>query len=97
MAILRLAEASSIFVIGAVLEHARELDVVKEPLLDGRLLEQVVDLFVCEAIAQRREDLAKILLAQESCHSPDRTDMPLRTQNGPHLRWRRRSIRTRFL
>ena len=52
----------SLVVLGAVLEDAGELDVVELSVLDGRLLEEVVDLVAAEPLPHRHQDVAQIVL-----------------------------------
>ena len=50
-----------------MLEDAGELDVVELPVLDGRLLEEIVDLVAAEPLPHRHQDVAQIVLRQASC------------------------------
>ena len=54
-------------VLGAVLEDARELDVVELPVLDGRLLEEVVDVVAAEPLSHRHQNVAEVVLGKRSC------------------------------
>ena len=51
-----------------MLQDSGELDVVEEPVLDGRLLEEVVHFLAAEAVAEGHQDLAEIILGQGSCN-----------------------------
>ena len=50
-----------------MLEDAGELDVVELPVLDGRLLEEIVDLVAAEPLPHRHQDVAEIVLGQGPC------------------------------
>ena len=54
-------------VLGAVLEDAGELDVVELAVLDGRLLEEIVDLVAAEPLSHRHQDVAQVVLGQTPC------------------------------
>ena len=45
-----------------MLEDAGELDVVELAVLDGRLLEEVVDLVAAEPLPHRHQDVAQVVL-----------------------------------
>ena len=60
-------------VLGAVLEDAGELDVVELAVLDGRLLEEIVDLVAAEPLSHRHQDVAQVVLGQTPCeHGEER-------------------------
>ena len=64
---------SSLVVLGTVLEDAGELDVVELAVLDGRLLEEVVDLVAAEPLPHRHQDVAQVVLGQTPCeHGEER-------------------------
>ena len=54
-------------VLGAVLEDAGELDVVELAVLDGRLLEEIVDLVAAEPLPHRHQDVPQVVLGQTPC------------------------------
>lgn len=56
-----------VLVFGTVLEDAGELCVVKVAfLVDGRLAEQLVHLFVCEAVAHGGQQLPQMVLVDHT-------------------------------
>lgn len=62
-----------VLVFGTVLEDAGELGVVKVAfLVDGRLAEQLVHLFICEPVAHGGQQLPQMVLVDHTWLGRDR-------------------------
>lgn len=55
-----------VLILGAVLQDPRELDVIKEGILNRRLAEHLVDVFIGKAVAHRSQQLPQTVLRDES-------------------------------